>query len=424
MLAQSLAQTTGSRSAAISAPEPDLTPEALIARAVALRPKLIAQQDANDLAGTYSTELHEDFVRAGFYRTLQPRYFGGYEFDYETFTRLQIQIGRGHPGVAWCLGLASSHAVTIASHWSEEAQREIFGTTGHIVAPHRAVPSGTIVKVKGGYEVDGIWRYASGVPFSTHFIGTTLVPNDNGEPLSVNFVVPRDAYEVLDDWGGDRVLGLRASGSNSVKLSRVYVPEHLVTPYVAEYTRLDFSQGTPGTRLHRNPIYLGQAFAPYNLSITAPIVGAARAALDEYEASMRTQQTVFPPYVPRLTHQDFQRNFGYAIALTDAAEALLYAVCRQHKDLCARWASHGTPISLDENVRLLGMCQTAGRLACEAVELLFRTAGSANARRGAKLARYFTDASMYRTHGAEQPLEFAAVIGRVNLGLPAQFLDL
>ena len=424
MLGRSLAKTTDSQAASIAAPEPELTAEELIARATALRPKLIAQQEANDFAGSYSAELHEDFVRAGFYRTLQPRRFGGYEFGYETFTKMQIEIGRGHPGVAWCLGLASSHAAVIASHWPEAAQREIFGRTGHFVAPHRAVPNGSATKVQGGYEFDGIWRYASGVPFSTHFIGTTLVPSEIGDPQAVNFVVPRGSYEILDDWGGDLVLGLRASGSNSVKLSHVFVPDHWVTLYEAEYTRLDLSQGTPGTRLHGNPIYLGQTFGPYNLSITAPIVGAARAALDEYETLMRSQQTLFPPYVPRLTHQDFQRNFGQAIALTDAAEALLYAMCRQHEDLCGRWASHGTSISLDENVRLLGMCQTAGRLACEAVEILFRTAGSANVRKGARLARYYSDASTYRTHGAAQPLEFAAVIGRVNLGLPAQFLDL
>jgi 3-hydroxy-9,10-secoandrosta-1,3,5(10)-triene-9,17-dione monooxygenase len=423
MVVRALAQSMESRLPDIVPPEPDLTPEALIARAKALRPKLIAQQDVNDAAGTYSADLHEDFVRAGFYRTLQPRHFGGYEFDYETFTRMQIEIGRGHPGVAWCLGLASSHAVTIAAHWPESAQREIFGPTGHFIAPHRAVPSGAGIKVAGGYEVDGIWRYASGVPFSTHFIGNTLVPAVNGDLQSVNFVVPRSSYEVLDDWGGDRVLGLRASGSNSVKLSHVFVPEHHVTPYEAEYTRLDFSQGTPGTRLHGNPMYLGQAFAPYSLSITAPIVGAARAALDEYEALMRTQQTIFPPHVPRLTHHDFQRNFGYAITLTDAAEALLYAMCRQHKDLCSRWASHGTPFSLDENVRLMAMCQTAGRLACEVVDLLFRTSGSANARKGAKLARYVSDVSVFRTHVAQQSQEFAAVVGRVNLGLPPQFLD-
>lgn len=55
-----------------------------------------------------------------------------------------------------------------------------------------------------------------------------------GDRQAVNFVVPRSSYEVLDDWGGDRVLSLRASGSNIVKLSHVFVPDHLVTPYEAD----------------------------------------------------------------------------------------------------------------------------------------------------------------------------------------------
>jgi 3-hydroxy-9,10-secoandrosta-1,3,5(10)-triene-9,17-dione monooxygenase len=57
----------------------------MIARAVALRPKLRAQQDENDERGTYSEELHRDFIKAGFYRCTQPRMFGGYEFSVATF---------------------------------------------------------------------------------------------------------------------------------------------------------------------------------------------------------------------------------------------------------------------------------------------------------------------------------------------------
>ena len=52
----------------IKIPEPDLTPQEMIARAAALRPKLRAQQDENDERGTYSEELHQDFLKAGFYR--------------------------------------------------------------------------------------------------------------------------------------------------------------------------------------------------------------------------------------------------------------------------------------------------------------------------------------------------------------------
>ena len=67
-----------------------------------------------------------------------------------------------------------------------------------------------IKKLKGGYDVDGVWGYASGVPFSTHFIGTAAIEED-GKPKGLTFIVPREDYEVLDDWGGDSVLGMRAS---------------------------------------------------------------------------------------------------------------------------------------------------------------------------------------------------------------------
>ena len=69
--------------------------------------------------------------------------FGGYEFDLGTFYRVMLEIARGHPGVGWCLALAASHAFEVASHWSEQAQIELFGD-GHFIAPHRAPPLGTL----------------------------------------------------------------------------------------------------------------------------------------------------------------------------------------------------------------------------------------------------------------------------------------
>ena len=56
----------------IPVPEPNLTPKEMVARAASLRAKLRAQQDENDERGTYSPELHEDFIKAGFYRCAQP----------------------------------------------------------------------------------------------------------------------------------------------------------------------------------------------------------------------------------------------------------------------------------------------------------------------------------------------------------------
>ena len=121
-------------------PEPDLTPAELIARAAALKPLLRQQQAENDERGFYSQELHQAFLDAGLYRTLQPRMFGGYEFDIPTFYRAMLEISHGHPSAGWCLTLCASHPFLIASHWSERAQRELFGPDGRLrgAAPRAA----------------------------------------------------------------------------------------------------------------------------------------------------------------------------------------------------------------------------------------------------------------------------------------------
>ena len=186
-----------------------------------------AQQDEADERGTYSPEMHEKFVAAGFYRITQPRMFGGYEFDLGTFYRVMLEIARGHPGVGWCLALAASHAFEVASHWSEQAQIELFGD-GHFIAPHRAPPLGTLTPVAGGYRLSGQWDYCSGIPYATHFIGGALIRRPGEAPVHGHAVVPQGSYTILDDWGGDKVLGMRASGSNSVRVEDVFVPEHHV----------------------------------------------------------------------------------------------------------------------------------------------------------------------------------------------------
>ena len=78
--------------------DPNLTPAALIARAEALRPLLLEQQDEAEVRGYYSEQVHQEFLRAGFSRILQPRRFGGYEFDVPTFFKVMVEISRATLG--------------------------------------------------------------------------------------------------------------------------------------------------------------------------------------------------------------------------------------------------------------------------------------------------------------------------------------
>ena len=274
---------------------------------------------------------------------LQPKRFGGYEFEPITFYKIIVEIARGDPATGWCLALAASHALIVGSHWPEAAQRELFGPDGEFRAPHRTSPTGTATPQDGGYVVSGTWNYVSGIPYATHFIGNALVKTDGKPPQNVIFAAPRERVVMHDDWGGDLTLGMRGSGSYSVTLKDVFIPGHWVLPFTAFFAKADQTDGTPGTRLHANPMYLGQIMGPYHASLVAPIVGAARAALDEFREIITTKHTISPPFVPRHQHYDHQRVMGQALTLTDAAEALLYQSCHGYMDLCRRWQTDGTP---------------------------------------------------------------------------------
>jgi 3-hydroxy-9,10-secoandrosta-1,3,5(10)-triene-9,17-dione monooxygenase len=400
-------------------PEPELTPATIIERATRLTPAIRAAQDEDDARGCHSPAMDQDFRKAGFYRILQPKLFGGFEFDYPTFYRTMLQVARGNPGVAWCLALGATHGSLIASHWPERAQYELFGSTGDFIAPHRvgAITS-SCERAEGGYVVDGIWNYCSGIPYATHFVGNVVL-RENDKSRILIFVMPRAQLRMLDDWGGDATLGMRASGSNSVEIKKAFIPEHLVIPAKpALWANEPMDDGTHGTRLHRNPMYLGRFIGPYHMSLVMPVLGAARAALDEFEENVVTRPTYHPPIMPRREHFDTQRPFGYALMMTDSAEALLMTAAETYMQYCRRWGYDRTPISLEDNVRLYGMVLTAGRLASEAVEHLFHNASSAASKRGQRLERYFRDVAMYRQHMSAQYLNIASGIGRVHLGLP------
>ena len=384
-------------------PEPGLTPEVMVERARALIPLLRSQQDEADARGCYSEEVHHAFKQAGFYRILQPRMFGGYQFDFPSFLRVVMEIGRGHPGTAWCFTLTSSHALVVGAHFPEEVQREIFGPEGDFRAPHRAPPSGTWTRTDGGWIVSGRWSYSSGIPVATHFIGGGLIRQEGKAPRTVNFIAPRDQVTVLPDWGGGASLGMEASGSNTVELKEVFVPDRHIFREDILLTSTDFGPGDgQGVKLHGDPMYVGVVGGLFHATFGAIFSGAARAALDEYEETARVTDAYRKPGVPRLKDLDTQVPFGQAINLADCAEALTLSVAERLTGQFADAARNGTPITVEQTIQLWDMSRQASTMACDAIDILFRTSPVRAANRGQRMQRYLRDAQMYRIHPSSQ----------------------
>ena len=118
------------------------------------------------------------------------------------------------------------------------------------------------------------------------------------------FIIPRSSYTILDDWGGDQTIGMRASSSNSITAEDVLVPDHLSVVYDFRDHVLG-TEGTPGYRLHKNPMYLGRTLTYFNAELVATQVGAAWAAIDQFEELMEARPASFPPRTPRIQTPEY-----------------------------------------------------------------------------------------------------------------------
>jgi len=407
----------------IPRPEPDLTPDEIIDRARGLKAAIRAEAPDAEKRGHYSQALHEQFLKAGFYRLLQPRRFGGYEFDVPTFFKVMVEISTADPGIGWGLCLGSGHALQIGSYFSETAQAAIFGEDGHFIAPLSGTGTGPNCKaepVAGGYRVSGTWRYCSGVPYSTHFMGLAKVPGADGEPpKTLTIVVPSGAYRMLDDWGN--ILGLRASGSNSVVIEEAIIPAE----FTSELMMAPALHGdTPGVKLHGNAMYGGLFFGFAAGELVCSQVGAAKASLEEYERIIRTTRPRFAQHMLKYEHHDWQRIFGLALSTTEAAEAVLMRSGQIYMEKCRASVEHGRPFTLADALQLQGLQHQAARLAWESGLETFRAASSTSAMDGELMQRFFRDLATFKNNATHQADFIAPRIAQAYFGLPVKEFSL
>ncbi|WP_049563121.1 acyl-CoA dehydrogenase family protein [Nonomuraea sp. SBT364] len=368
-------------------PEPGLTPEDVVARAEAMIPALAERQAETERRTFYAEDVHEEFSRAGFYRILVPRRYGGYEFGIDTFVRVAINLTRGCPSTGWMFCLGAAHALPAATIFDERTQEEIFAS-GEFICPATVMPGGTAERTPDGdWLIDGTWGYCSGSPYATHFMGHALI--ESGEP--VMFIAPRSEWTRLDDWG--HALGLKGSGSHSIRVAGGRVPDRYVLKH--HMSQIDVTGGTPGRELH-GPEYGGGQLSFMVMEDALLAVGMAKGALDAYEDLMRTRTTPFPPIVTRTEDPDFQLTYGKAAGLIATAEAATTDAVRQWREASARGPA---AVTHEHELKLAAICQEAVALCWRAVEShLFPTAGSSAVRAGERVERVWRDMSMFVTH--------------------------
>ena len=386
-------------------PEPKLTFAEMLCRAEAMRAILRERQQHCEELGRLPEETHRDFLNAGFYRILQPRSFGGYEFSATDFVRLVLEISRGCIDSGWVLSLIASAPAAFLSPFSETAQREAYGSDGDCRIASVLKPGSSALPVEGGYRVGGAWDYCSGCDIATHLVASVVLRDAPKQPpKGMAFALfDRADYEIVDNWN---MIGMQGTGSRRVVVGERTIPAHRVAAISMLEPRAE-PEGPPKVNLN-----LG-AFAA-----CAAGVGGARGALDVYEGILRNKKWIVPPFPLRFEMPEMQQSFGNAQALVDTAEAALLALADQSEERCLTCRKEGIALGANDVRRISRAAQQCVELAWQAVDLMCRTAGSSSATRQAPLGRYFRGLAVLRTHIGLQFEHTSVNAARLYFGLP------
>ncbi|HYP36494.1 MAG TPA: acyl-CoA dehydrogenase family protein [Stellaceae bacterium] len=286
----------------------------MLERARALIPRVAERASAAAAARQLPAETIDEYRAAGILRILQPRRFGGMQGRFSLFSRIVEELTYGCASSAWVYAVLAEHQWIIAQY-PEEAQIDVWGEDPEAVASSSLAPREAARRVPGGWRLSGRYPFSSGCDYAQWaIIGTFL--GERGDPRHIAYLlVPLAEVEIVDDW---QVLGLLGTGSKSLILRDVFVPEH------RSVMVSDLFAGTPpGALVHPDyPVLRAPRGFLVSYSLPPVAIALGRRALEIACAALATRVS---RGVTKVAESEVvQMAIGEAAAAIDVATLLLH----------------------------------------------------------------------------------------------------
>jgi len=360
--------------------------EDALGRARAMVPALRSRAAQAEKDRVMPPETLADLHASGILRTLQPRRWGGMEFDFVAYVDFCYELARGCASTAWNFGNLQVHHWMLAMY-DERAQGEVWGANPEaLIASGIAFPQGRASKAEGGYVVGGKWNFSSCSNIAEwNMLAVTV--REGERPVDYRMcLLHKSQYQVIDDW---KVLGMRATGSMSVVAKDVFVPEYKAL------CMLDArgGDGFPGAKSNPNPAYCVPLSALGGHGIGACAAGNAQTLLELTIDAVKERSTNYTGAKMR-DFQAVQLRIGAAGAKIDAARLILREDCLEAGRISVRKLMPDTQTKLRFKRNLayaVGLCT-------EAVDSLHAMAGANGIYESTPLERIFRDAHSLAGH--------------------------
>ena len=322
-------------------------------------------------------ETVAELQEAGVFSVLQPSQFGGQEADPCAFFEAIMELSGACASTGWTASVLGLHAWQLG-RFEQKAQAEVWKETPHARIAASFQHTNAAQRVEGGFVLSGNWDFASGCDHSDWALVAGWVDSESLIPEVRTFLVPRSDFRIEDNW---RVMGLCATGSKSLVLQEVFVPEHrchtsLVPPLS---DNLELSDSLPS--LYRLPA--GALFAH---AVAVPALGAALGALEllsDSDAPKERSEPVTTKHAPRLRAQ--------RKALLSTWRTLFQAVKR------------GQEITVEEAITVQGQSVAMVEASVNAIDDILRARGARALFEDKPLQRAFRDIHAMQLHTLNNP---------------------
>jgi 3-hydroxy-9,10-secoandrosta-1,3,5(10)-triene-9,17-dione monooxygenase len=288
---------------------------AVLERARALIPRLVERAPAAAAARRLPPETVAEYRAAGILRILQPRRFGGMQGRFSLFSRIVEELTWGCASSAWVYAVLAEHQWILAQY-PEQAQIDVWGDEPEAVASSSLAPRAAARRVAGGWRLSGRYSFSSGCDYAQWAIVGAFL-GEMGDPQSIAYLlVPLAEVEIIDDW---QTLGLLGTGSKSLVLDDVCVPEHRAV-MVADL----FAGTPPGALVHPDyPVLRAPRGFLVSYSLPPVAIALGRRALDIACTALAGRVS---RGVSRIAQSEVvQMALGEAAAAIDTATAMLHA---------------------------------------------------------------------------------------------------
>jgi indole-3-acetate monooxygenase len=345
-----------------------------------------------DTARRLPDELVEMLRDSGLLRAGAPAEVNGLELPPGVGLRAAEELARSDASTGWCVSIGITSTLLVA-YLPTSSRDQLFGD-GRGLAAGVWAPRGKGRSVDGGVVVSGRWAFCSGICHADMMFAGCFV-DEQSVPSVV--ALPKEDLRLVDTW---HTLGLRGTGSHDTVADEVFVPTDRV---------LSIFDGPVVDR----PLYRFPPFGFFALSVAAPALGNARAAIDDLIELAGGKKGLG-------STRTLAERAATQAAVATAESALSGARALYYEAIDDAWQASqtGEPVPVELRNRLRLAATHGMRTSADVVRTMYDLAGGTAIYDDSPLQRRFRDAytatAHFQVNEASRELP-----GRILLGLRA-----